>query len=146
SSPEHAGVEVTLHLHPGGVDDDGAAARSPARTTGRLIQTFGFGGGSSRASHTDWNPVRACWPSQNGLLADCRQRHSEITVRPARPYSLPDWSVMVNSPSSRSGPWLLTVMRVIGPRVTRRAWVAPSGSGLTDEGLWDRLRSRVSWA
>lgn len=50
---------------------------------------FGFGGGSSRATQVSWKPVRAWEPSQNGLFADCPQRHSEITVRPAKPNSLP---------------------------------------------------------
>jgi hypothetical protein len=31
---------------------------------------FGFGGGSSRAGHSDWNPCRACDPSQKGLFSE----------------------------------------------------------------------------
>src|SRR5947207_1451651 len=45
-----------------------------------LVQSFGLGGGSSRATTGSQKPVRLWLPSQNGLLADWPQRHSEITV------------------------------------------------------------------
>src|SRR5260370_41950720 len=65
---------------------------------------FGFGGGSSLASACDWKPTRPWDPSQKGLFCEWPQRQSEITVRPARPYSRPSPSQIVNSPSRRKGP------------------------------------------
>jgi hypothetical protein len=48
----------------------------------RHPQGFGFGGGSSYASHCDWKPTLLWVPSQKGLFADCPHRQREITVRP----------------------------------------------------------------
>jgi hypothetical protein len=53
------------------------------------IYTFGFGGGSSRATHASWKPLRACDPSQKGLFCEWPQRQREITVRPASPNCAP---------------------------------------------------------
>src|ERR1035438_2771927 len=70
--------------------------------------SLGLGGGSSRAA-TSWvKPVRAWEPSQKGLLADCPQRQSEITVRPASPKAAPVGSRISKSPSMRMGPLLKT--------------------------------------
>ena len=70
-----------------------AARSTKARREVLLIvivaQAFGAGGASSAASQLELKPTRLCEPSQNGFLADCPQRHSETTVRPARPHSLP---------------------------------------------------------
>src|SRR5690349_11942575 len=73
-----------------------------------LSYSFGLGGGRSRAATGSLKPVRAWDPSQNGLLADCPQRQSEITVRPARPKATPAGSRISNSPSIRMGPWFNT--------------------------------------
>src|SRR5580704_16946070 len=56
------------------------------------VGTTTLGGGSSRAGQLDSKPLALCWPSQKGLLSECPQRHSEITVRPASPNSLPSAS------------------------------------------------------
>lgn len=77
-----------------------------------LRYSFGLGGGNSRAVTGSLKPVLACEPSQNGLLADCPQRHSEITVRPASPKAAPDGSRISNSPSIRIGPLFKTVTLV----------------------------------
>ena len=82
----------------------------------KCFQTFGAGGGRSRASTAFENPVRLWLPSQKGLLADCPHRHSEITVRPARPKALPAGSRISNSPSMRRGPLLLQVILVEGTK------------------------------
>ena len=37
------------------------------------------------------NPQALCDPSQNGLLAECPQRHKPIAVRPASPKRAPFW-------------------------------------------------------
>src|SRR3954451_3413909 len=42
-------------------------------------QTFGLGGGRSRALHSDINPLRPCVPSQNGLFSAIPHRQREIT-------------------------------------------------------------------
>ena len=73
-----------------------------------LSYSLGLGGGRSRAATGSLNPVRACAPSQNGLLADCPQRQSEITLRPARPKAAPVGSRISKSPSMRMGPLLKT--------------------------------------
>src|SRR5947209_911098 len=75
-------------------------------------QSFGFGGGNSRAVTASLNPIRLCDPSQNGLLADWPQRQSEITVRPANPNAAPAGSRISNSPSMRMGPLFATVIFV----------------------------------
>ena len=91
-------------------------------------QSFGLGGGSSRAAQESWKPVRACDPSQKGLFADCPQRHSEITVRPASPNWLPCASHMEKSPSMRIGPLFNGVILVDMPRMVtcRRVSLAAS--------------------
>src|ERR1035438_3575237 len=70
--------------------------------------SLGLGGGSSRAATASLKPVRAWEPSQKGLLADCPQRHNEITVRPASPKVAPVGSRISKSPSIRMGPLLKT--------------------------------------
>src|SRR5580765_7872527 len=74
-----------------------------------LSYSFGFGGGSSRAATGSLKPVRAWDPLQNGLLAECPQRQSEITVRPARPNAAPAGSRISKSPSMRMGPLFKTI-------------------------------------
>jgi hypothetical protein len=74
-----------------------------------LFYSLGLGGGSSRALTGSEKPVRLWEPSQNGLLADCPHRHSEMTVRPASPKAAPVESKISNSPSIRIGPLLMTV-------------------------------------
>jgi len=66
------------------------------------------------------------WPSQNGLFSDNPQRQSEITVRPASPYSFPSGSWIVKSPSMRIGPLLFTVILV---EAITAIVPKPSGSG-----------------
>ena len=89
--------------------------------------SFGLGGGNSRAVTGSLNPVRAWAPSQKGLLADCPQRHSEITVRPASPKAAPVGSQISNSPSIRIGPLFKTVILVgIMGMVPRPSPVHPS--------------------
>ena len=75
-----------------------------------MPQALTAGGGSSAASHVELKLVRACEPSQNGFLADCPQRQSETTVRPARPHAFPPSSWIVMAPSRRRGPLFLTVI------------------------------------
>src|SRR5207245_7049872 len=73
----------------------------------------GGGGGSSTARHSDTKATRLCEPSQNGLLADCPQRHSLISVRPASLKVVPSWSARTwLSRSTWGGAVLRTVMRV----------------------------------
>jgi hypothetical protein len=71
---------------------------------------FGTGGGSAWAFTSDWKPFCLCVPSQNGLFPDWPQRQSEIEVRPAKSKALPSASQIVNSPSTRSEPFLFTVI------------------------------------
>ena len=87
--------------------------------------SLGLGGGRSRAATASVKPVRAWEPSQNGLLADCPQRHSEITVRPASPKAAPAGSRISKSPSMRIGPLLETdtlvaIIASVTPRDARR--------------------------
>src|ERR1039457_2437422 len=85
--------------------------------------SLGLGGGRSRAATASVKPVRAWEPSQNGLLADCPQRQSEITVRPARPKAAPIGSRISKSPSMRMGPLLKTETLVgITGMVARVVW------------------------
>src|ERR1017187_3318915 len=80
------------------------------------FQILGAGAGRSRATTWSENPHRLWLPSQNGLLAECPQRHSEITVRPASPNALPDGSRISKSPSIRMGPlWNTGVLVGIRP-------------------------------
>src|SRR5580700_1454608 len=74
--------------------------------------SFGLGGGNSRATTVSVNPTRPCDPSQNGLFADCPQRHSPIAARPAKPNALPCGSTISKSPSTRIEPLLPTVIFV----------------------------------
>ena len=77
-----------------------------------MFQSLGWGGGSSRATQTSEKPSRLWLPSQNGLLAECPHRHSEMTLRPASPNIWPAGSEISNSPSMRNGPWLRGVILV----------------------------------
>src|ERR1035441_6247648 len=63
----------------------GTGNRSNEANNLELTYSLGLGGGSSQAVTSWLKPVRAWEPSQKGLLADCSQRQSEITVRPASP-------------------------------------------------------------
>src|ERR1700677_1586458 len=73
---------------------------------------FGFGGGSSRATTVSLNPQALCDPSQNGLFADCPQRHNPMAVRPAKPKTFPCGSTTSKSPSTRIEPLLPMVIFV----------------------------------
>ena len=95
--------------------------------------TFGFGGGSSRATTWSEKFARWCAPSQNGLFSEWPQRHNEITVRPARPNAAPVGSQISNSPSIRIEPLLLTVildgmLRII----SRAAYCFFAGAGVLE--------------
>jgi hypothetical protein len=76
---------------------------------------FGTGGGRAWAFTSDWNGICLWVPSQKGLVADCPQRQSEIKVRPAKSKALPSASQIVNSPSTRSEPFLFTVIFIDAP-------------------------------
>ena len=71
---------------------------------------FGTGGGRAWAFTSDWNTICLWVPSQKGLFADWPQRQSPIEVRPAKSKVFPSASQIVNSPSTRSEPFLLTVI------------------------------------
>ena len=75
-------------------------------------QTFGFGGGRSRAWTGSVKPTRLCEPSQKGLLVEFPQRQRPIAVRPARPKGAPVGSTISKSPSTRIEPLLLIVIFV----------------------------------
>src|SRR5713226_5868389 len=71
-------------------------------------------GGRSRAWDWSANPTVLCEPSQKGLLAECPQRQSDSAVRPPRPKAFPLASTISNSPSTRSGPFGVGVIFVLG--------------------------------
>src|SRR5262245_52316432 len=79
---------------------------------------LGAGGGRSRATMSDSNPHVLCVESQNGLVFDWPQRHSVTRVRPASPKTRPSWSTISKSPSTRSEPLFMTVMRAGGMEVS----------------------------
>src|SRR5580700_5711932 len=72
--------------------------------------SVGFGGGSSRATTGSLKPELLWEPSQNGLLAECPQRHSPMAVGPASPKDWPAGSTISKSPSTRIDPLLLIVI------------------------------------
>jgi len=77
------------------------------------------------------NPVRLWLPSQNGLLADCPQRHSLIAVRPASPKAVPAGSRISKSPSIRIGPLFMHVIFVGIFREDSRAYRPPNPNAIT---------------
>lgn len=78
------------------------------------FQSFGLGGGSSRATTASVKPWWLWLPSQKGLFVEWPQRHNEITVRPASPNTCPLGSQISNSPSIRKGPLVRGVILVDG--------------------------------
>lgn len=68
-------------------------------------------GGRSNA-FTSCSNFSLCEPSQNGLLAEPPQRHSDTMVRPWSPKIFPCISTISKSPSTFSGPLLLTLIFV----------------------------------
>src|SRR5262249_13452120 len=89
----------------------GRAAQEPVvgGTTG-----LGTGGGSSRATTIESNPHVLWALSQNGLFADRPHRHQVTPGRPAGPDTFHSWSAISKSPSTRSDPLFITVIRVPG--------------------------------
>src|SRR5271168_2178441 len=88
--------------------------RRSHREIGSAIQTFGLGGGRSRAETTSLKPEELCEPSQKGLFAEWPHRQRPMAVRPAKPKGLPWGSTISKSPSTRMEPLLFTVIFVVG--------------------------------
>lgn len=86
--------------------------RAPDRP--EAYPTFGFGGGSSRATTSCVNPWREWLPSQKGLFSECPQRQRPMLVRPLRLNVAPVGSQISKSPSMRRGPLLKQVILVAG--------------------------------
>src|SRR5271165_2190069 len=72
-------------------------------------ESFGAGGGSSRAVTVSVKFSRLCAPSQNGLFIECPQRHRLTIFRPPSPKALPSGSTISKSPSTRREPLFKTV-------------------------------------
>ena len=70
----------------------GESASSARQQEHKPRYSLGLGGGNSRALHSEENPLRPWEPSQKGLFSASPQRHREMTVRPAKPYSWPSTS------------------------------------------------------
>jgi hypothetical protein len=70
------------------------------------------GGGKARAFTSDWKLTFLWLPSQKGLFSEWPHRQRLMEVRPARSNTFPSASTIVNSPSIRNEPLLLTVIFV----------------------------------
>ena len=73
----------------------------------------GAGGGRSRATIGESKPTFLWLPSQKGLSWEWPQRQRLTAVRPLSPKTRPSMSHISSSPSTRSGPLLLTVIFVV---------------------------------